>query len=836
MRFYLFLIILLILIIFAIPSVFAQTQDQEIAPESQKLTLTNQEAISPVPQPVSESPESDSATKVSSSGTAEPVAVTAETSAMTKESVPATPEAVPETQKSIVKAVEIKGNRTIGVSTILAKVKTRIGQEYQQVVISDDIKRIYNMGYFSDVNVEREPLDGGDRVIFQVVEKPIVDAITFSKLRYFSPKGLVRKLKTKKGKFLDSKSLNDDIRTLEETYTKKGLTQVKVDVDKKIDELNNKATVHFIIDEGERVKVKRILIDGNIHFVDKRILRIIKTRPAWLFNSGYLKEELLEEDLERIKSFYEREGFIDAKAQYKIEEVNPKSRNIRFSIDEGKQYFVEQISIANNKVLSEAEILAAMFEVRPGGVFSREKLSVDLSNIRTAYFDQGYIFADVRESTSLNPETGKVQIRLDVAEGDLAYINRIKIQGNDRTRDIVIRRELRLYPGDRFDGSKLRRSKERLRNLGYFEDIGYDIEDTDIPDKKDLIVQVKEAKTGSLSFGGGYSTVDQFVGFVEVEQRNFDFTNWPTFTGGGQNITIRAEAGSSRQNSIFSFTEPWLFDYPISGGFDAYLTEREREEDTGYAYDEKRVGGDIRLGKQFTDLITGNFTYRLEDVTIGNFEEEVSADLKAEEGTNTVSSTSFTLVRDARDSAISPTKGFYLSGTTDFAGGILGGDKDFYRFSSRAAYDIPLKWNSVLEFQVRGGIVDAYGDSESVPIFERFFVGGAKTIRGYDERMVGPLDPVTEDPIGGDSFFVGNVELTVPVIEFIKVAAFFDTGNAWEDATDICSGDFKSGFGMGLRVKTPVGPMNLDYGYPLNDIPSEEDRTGKFYFSVSRGF
>lgn len=738
--------------------------------------------------------------------------------------------------KKVVKSIEIKGNKTIGVSTILGKIKTRVGQEYLQTVISDDIKRLYNMGYFSDVSVDRKEEGEGYKITFQVTEKPVVDKITFSKLRYFSPKALVRKLKNKKGMFLDNKNLNDDIRTLEELYVKKGLTQAKITVEKEIDELNNKATVHFVINEGERIKIRKILVDGNVNYRDKRIRGIIKSRGASLIHAGYLKEDLLKEDMERIKSFYEREGFIDATAKYEFQKLNPRRWNLLITIQEGKRYYVEQMTFTGNKVLSEQELRNVMKEIKEGKVFSRERLSVDLSNIRTAYFDKGYIFADVKESTSLNPQTGKVQIQLDVREGEMAYINRVKIQGNDRTRDIVIRRELRLYPGDRFDGEKLRRSKERLRNLGYFEDIGYDIEDTGVPNKKDLVVQVKEAKTGTLSFGGGYSTVDQFVGFIEVEQRNFDFTNWPTFTGGGQNLSVRTETGSTRNNTTLSFTEPWLFDYPISGGFDAYITERDREEDVGYAYDEKRVGGDLRLGKQFTEYLTGGVTYRREDVTIGNLDSNVSADLLAEEGKNTVSTMSFNLTRDARDSAINPTKGLYLSGTTDVAGGILGGNEDFVRLSTRTSYNVPLKYSSVLELQLRGGIVNAYGDTEKVPIFERFFLGGARSIRGYDERKVGPLDPITNDPIGGESFLVGNVELSIPLIEFIKLAIFFDTGNVWSKVKDFGSGNFKSGTGMGLRVKTPVGPMNLDYGYPLNKEPGEESRSGKFYFSVSRGF
>lgn len=746
------------------------------------------------------------------------------------------PELTAVSAQKVVKSVEIKGNKTIGISVILARVKTRAGQEYLQSVISDDLKRLYNTGYFSDVSVDREEEADGYRVIFYVQEKSVVEKITFSKTRYYHPKVLLKKIKTAKGQFLDNKTLNDDVKKIKELYAKKGLTQAEVTVEQETDELTNKAKVHFVIREGIRIRVKKVHIDGNIHFRDKKIRQIIKTRGASLIHKGYLKEDILKEDMDRIRTFYEREGFIDASADFEFEKMSEQLLDIRIKVNEGKRYFVERITISGNNVLSQEDILGVMTEIRVGSPFSREKLTVDLANIRTLYFDQGYIFADAKDSASLNPDTGKVQIRLDVEEGELAYINRIKIQGNDRTRDVVIRRELRLYPGDRFDGAKLRRSKERLRNLGFFEDIGYDIEDTDVPNKKDLVVNVKEAKTGTFSFGGGYSTVDQFVGFVEIEQRNFDFTNWPSFTGGGQSLSLRTETGSTRNNTRLSFTEPWLFDYPISGGFDAYIMEREREQDVGYAYDEKRVGGDLRLGKQFSEYLSGDVTYRHEDIKIGNFEEGTSADLLAEEGKNTVSSLSFSLTRDARDNVFSPTKGLILNGTTDVAGGILGGDKDFLRLTGRIGYYIPLPLASVLEFRLRGGVVDAYGDTDQVPIFERFFVGGARTIRGYDERSVGPLDPVTEDPIGGEAIIVGNIEYTIPLVDFIKLAAFIDSGNVWADMNDIASGGFKSGTGVGLRVKTPVGPINLDYGYPLNDEPGEESRSGKFYFSISRGF
>jgi len=679
-------------------------------------------------------------------------------------------------------------------------------------------------------------LEGGFKVIIYLDEKAVVEEITFSKTHTFHSRALLKKMKTQEGKFLNNKSLKDDVDTIKELYAQKGLTLAEVDVETELDEATNKVKLHFIIKEGHKVQIRRIYIDGNKAFKDKKIRRIIKARQKGFFRSGHLKKEVLDEDLERIKSFYEQKGHIDATVDYSIETLQKGFVNIRIKIDEGKQYFVGRVTVEGNDIISEEEILRKMKEIKKGGIFSREKLTVDIANIRTVYFDRGYIFANVDESTSLDQSSGEVEVKIKIKEGGLAYINRVNIQGNTRTRDIVIRRELRLNPGDRFDGGKLRRSRERLNNLGYFEDVGFDIQDTDIYDKKNLVVQVKEAKTGSFSFGGGFSTVDQVVGFVEIEQRNFDFSNWPTFTGGGQQLRLRAETGSTRSNLLLSFTEPWIFDRPISGGFDVYRTERNKERNIGYAYDEEKIGGGVRFGKQFTELVSAGVSYKMEEVTIENLDADVSADLLAEAGTNTVSIIGFSASRDSTDSKFSPTTGLILSSGADFAGGALGGDKDFYRLQARGNYYVPLNFKSVLEFRVRGGIVDAYGDSSKVPIFERFFAGGARSIRGYDERKVGPLDSSTGDPIGGEALMTASIEYTIPIIEFVKLAAFLDTGNIWEKVEDFGSGDFKSGAGVGVRVKTPIGPVNLDYGYPLSDEPGEDGRSGKFYFSVSRGF
>ncbi len=739
----------------------------------------------------------------------------------------------------IVKAIDIEGNKSIGVAQILARIKTRVGEEYQDAVISDDLKRLYNTGHFSDVQIDHEDLDDGYKVIVRLKEKPIVDEITFSKIKYYNSRYLLSKMKTKKDKFLDNKMLKDDINTIEDLYKKKGLSQIKVDVESFIDDTTNKASLHFIIREGFRVKIKRIYVYGNIAYPDIKIIKVMKSRWAWFFGSGLLKEEQLEDDMTAIQAFYESNGFLDTKATYQIEPLYKGLVNVNVTIQEGKRYYVGDVSFFGNAILSDYEIKSHLKNLIEGNPFSHEKLEEDLGNVREAYFDHGYISAIVEEATSFNTVTAKVDIKISIKEGKLVYINKIKIQGNAHTRDIVIRRELRMYPGDQFDGAKLRLSKQRLKDLGYFEDVGYDIEDTDQDDLKDLVVQVKEAKTGTFSFGGGYSTVDRLVGFVEVEQKNFDISNWSSFTGGGQDLRLRAQIGSSQRNLLLSFTEPWLFDHPLSAGFDAYLTENLKDGSTGYSYDQKTIGGDIRFGKSFNDNLSVGTVYRLEHINISNLDSGVSEALAEQAGNSLVSSLGVSVTNDYRDSKLSPTKGWDVTNSADIAGGPLGGDRNFYRVQTSGEYYFPININdvtTVLEFSGRTGIVQSYPDTPDVPIFERYFTGGQDSIRGYDERTVGPLDPGTGDAIGGDALLLGSVEYTVPIIEIIKGAVFFDTGNVWDKVRDYGTGGVKSGTGVGLRVKTPIGPIKLDYGIPLDKEPGNTSKSGKFYFSVSRGF
>jgi outer membrane protein insertion porin family len=286
-----------------------------------------------------------------------------------------------------------------------------------------------------------------------------------------------------------------------------------------------------------------------------------------------------------------------------------------------------------------------------------------------------------------------------------------------------------------------------------------------------------------------------------------------------------------------SYTEPWLFDYPISFGFDLYKRTHDKDDDVGYGYDETVTGGDIRLGKEISEYWKAGLTYRYDVIEISDVDEDASSALKEEEGTNKISSIDYRLTFDSRDNVFSPTKGNVLSNSIMIAGGPLGGTRDFWKYSGRAEHYIPLFKESVLQLTARVGVADTYSDTETIPIYERFFCGGAYSVRGYRERSIGPVDPASDDPMGGDSMMIGNIEYLYPLISFLKLAVFYDIGNVWEKSSDIGSGGLKAGTGIGFRLKTPIGPIMLDYGIPLDKETGESEKGGgRVHFSMSHGF
>ncbi|MBL7158024.1 MAG: outer membrane protein assembly factor BamA [Candidatus Omnitrophica bacterium] len=747
------------------------------------------------------------------------------------------PEAHSQAEKTgKVSDVRVRGNSSISSSTILSKIRTQPGEVYSQEVANDDIKRLYALGYFTDVVIDIQDSPEGVIVTIIVEEKPLVTSIVFEGNRELKENRLKKTMQTKVGDMLNYSTLAEDVASLKSLYEKNGFTDTAITYTIEKEPEHNQAVVHIKVKESQRMRIKKVIIEGNKSVKQKEIRDVMKTRTAWFFNRGYFDELMFQDDLARIKAIYQDKGFLDVKIEPGFEHDETQSFIfITLKINEGRQYHIENIKFDGNLIFPEEDIRKKL-TIKTGEPFSFTQLRESMESIRSLYYQSGYMNADVIVDRMIDPQTSNLNILFTINAKNIVTIGKIDIKGNTKTKDIIIRRELRAFPGEPFDGESLRRSKERLYNLGFFEDIYFETKPTADPNIDDLEIIVKETKTGEFSFGGGYSSIDQFIGFCQVTQKNFDLLNFPYFTGDGQHLALRAELGMTKNNFDISWTEPWILDYPLSFGFDGYYKTQYRETHVGFGYEEQRLGGDVRFGKEFLEYAQANLMYRAERIKISDVPEEASQDFKDEEGTNWISSLILGLRYDRRDNIYSPTKGFIVGTSIENTGGFLFGDKNFYKGYFYANWYFSIIKKVVLEVKGNAGLANAYGKTKKVPIYERFYAGGANTIRGYRERKVGPRDPLSNDPIGGESMMLGTAEVTFPVYEkLIKGAIFFDTGNVWEEFGQFFKGGFKSGAGLGVRVKTPIGPLKLDWGYPLADN-QDDKKEGQFYFSVSHGW
>jgi len=738
-------------------------------------------------------------------------------------------------EEKVVGTIEVSGNEAVSSFLILSQIETKQGAPFSPLKAREDLKRIYALGMFSDVQVET--VDSGSnqtKVIFVVVEKPIITELIIEGNQGLRSKKILELISSRQGEMLNEQIIHEDVRKIKSRYQELGYHYAEVK--SHISRRDGERIVTFQIKEGRRARIKKIEFIGIKSFTSRRLKKLMKTREKKFFNKGFFKEKDFEGDLAKLVSFYKDRGFLDAKID--SYEVNLDERKkflyITITFDEGALYHLQDLEISGNKLFTKDYIVKHL-QMRPGMVYSEGKLREDISAIFRLYAQDGYIFVRVWPDIQRTKEA-TIRLHYNVKEGEVAYIEEILIEGNTKTKDIVIRREVKVKSGEIFDGKKIEESREKLYNLGFFKSVEIDTLPGTAPNQRNLIFRVEEDKTGSFGLGAGYSSVDRAIGFVELEQRNFDLLNFPRFTGDGQSINLRAEFGTRRKDYRLSFTEPWIFDWPLSFGFDVYRRSWVREE-----YEEERTGGAIRLGKSLGEDLSVYLTYKNEMVKIGDIEPAASNDIWVEEGKNIISSLRLALVRDTRNNVFEPSRGSRNLLSAEYAGGILEGDKDFVKYNLDSRWFFTPIDKIVLDLHFRAGFVDKFDDTVRVPIYERFYAGGGQTIRGYKERKVGPKD-ANGDPIGGRFLTIGNIELTFPLIQdeekrrsIIKGAVFCDSGYVWANPDDFDGADFHTGVGLGVRIATPMGPVNLDYGYPLDVDPGEPEE-GRVHFRMGHTF
>ncbi|MEE8423789.1 MAG: outer membrane protein assembly factor BamA, partial [Thermodesulfobacteriota bacterium] len=457
-----------------------------------------------------------------------------------------------------------------------------------------------------------------------------------------------------------------------------------------------------------------------------------------------------------------------------------------------------------------------------GKVFSRVVLMKDISNLVDVYADQGYAFADINPSTRIDEENQKVNLTLNIEKGEKVFVEKINITGNTRTRDKVIRREIELAEGDLFSSTKLKRSKRNLNRLGFFDVLDIATVRGSAPDKIVFDVRVEERPTGSFAVGAGYSSVDNFIATVSITQNNL--------FGTGRRLKADVTTSSSSQRYNISFTEPWFLDKPISAGFDLFRIDKEYTDFTKFSN-----GGDIRFGfpvRQDTRLF---LTYKLEQVEIKDVAVSAADFIQKQTGERLESSVAALLKRDSRNSFLEPTEGSVENVSVEVAGSFLGGDVNFAKYFVDVGKYFPAPLKTTFLLRGRAGYVHSLSD-DPVPIFEKFFLGGLNTIRGFKSRSIGPKATDTDDVIGGDLEVIGNVEFIFPLVpkQRVKGLVFLDTGNAYDTVGDFDFSELRTGVGVGIRWLSPMGLLRLEWGFNVD--PKDDEESSQFEFSIGGSF
>lgn len=728
--------------------------------------------------------------------------------------------------------IEFIGPETISRERLMANLKTKPGTPYSERAIEDDIRALYGTGQIADVRIITEPLGDGVKVRVLITGRPAIEEIIIEGADQISANRVRRELAISVGDSLDEFAIEESRQNILKLYRDKYYTDVTVDTVVQEVPGENRAVVIFQIAEGPKLIVRRITFEGNTNVLARDLRKVMKTKTSNLLSfftkDGRLLPADLAEDEQAIRTFYQNQGFADVQIlDVRTVPLGTRGVELVFSIDEGIQYRVNSVTIEGSAAYPPDEVKAQLTMVE-GELYTPEGMGNDLQGIRDFYGRVGYV--DLLTLPEVNPAgEGLVDIVYRIDEGIQSYVNLVNVQGNTRTQDRVIRRELALRPGDVFDTTLLDVSRQRLQGLNYFSRVETVPEDTIIPGRKNLNVIVNEQPTGRFNFGVGFSTIDSLVGFAEVQQTNFDLLNWPRFTGAGQRFRARAQYGLRRRDFLISLTEPWFLGYRLSLGGEAYYRDANF---LSTVYDQANYGAALQLRRAVTPWLSAEAEYRIEGIRIFNVDEDnVGTFIQESAGTYTRSAISGGLELNTRDDLFLTRSGWQVEFGGYVAG--LGGDVQDYNISFSASRWISLPFDLILLLKAEVATVDGWGGDE-VPIFDRLYLGGANNMRGFDFRDVGPKDEFG-NPIGGQSLYYVTADLTFPIIPRVRGALFVDVGQVNANSWDFTFDNYNADFGIGLWLNLPIGPIRMDYGIPIQ-ADSFNDSSGKFNINVGYQF
>lgn len=738
--------------------------------------------------------------------------------------------------------VEPVGDVPVSAEQVLAQVSARVGQELDRAALSGDIRALQRSGAFSYAEVRLEAAaDDGVILVYRVEGRPRIRTLRITGADYLGNRKVRTLLELGSGDPADDALMGERVQKVRETYRKDFFPDTRLTwTFSAVDDRPGFADVEIRVDEGRRAIVRRILFRGVKGVRRKDLLKGMVQRQSswlsWMNNDGIYEPGILRTDRESIRKVLLDRGYLAAVVgEPELTYVGRRKIDITFEIDQGLLYTLEDWRIRGMEIFAPAEVERGVVAVS-GRAASMEAIHRSAQNIRDFYGSRGYIKTGVDPRISLDTNAASASVVYEVSEGMLAYIQNIDIRGNAQTQDKVIRREIGVAPGDVYNEVRVRSSESRVRNLGYFSFVNSYPEAAAVSNRFNLVFDLEEQRTGQFMLGAGFSSVDNLIGFVELTQGNFDLFGWPRFTGGGQRLRLRAQFGSERSDLEVSLIEPWFLNRRLSLGLDLFRRDARFLSDE---YDQITTGGTLTLGKPFFAFNRINWIYGLEDIDIRNVETNASDLIRAEAGGRLKSFGTVELIRDTRNHPFLASRGFRGSASATLAGGPFGGDTDTYQFSLRASQYVPLWFDHVLNIRGWTSLIQEYGDSDRVPIFDRLFLGGPRTVRAFKYRKVGPKDD-TEEPIGGRSVVSATVEYTLPVVDKVRFALFYDLGIVWQDlfekdADQPAMGDgvFCDGYGLGVRFDFPGFPIQLDYAWPLN---KDEVTSGSGRFSFSIGY
>lgn len=728
--------------------------------------------------------------------------------------------------------VEVEGHGNVDPQIVLSEIYLTKGKPYSREAVSEDVKRIYRLGYFDDVTVEKIPTPGGVKLLYQVEGKPTIDDIVIEGNKKVKEKKIREALTVSPNQPANNAEIAESKQRIQQLYIEDGYPDAVINTE--IREKGDKRQLVFNISEKQGSVVREVRFEGNTVFSDRKLRGMIKTKKknllSFLTGSGKFREDVLERDSAVITYNYLNKGYLRIRVGAPQVEYSAKKKGliITFDIDEGKQYRVGDITFSGD-VLTTEEQIQDQFNTLKGNIYSQKIIEEDLSKIQELYGNQGYAFVNVIPEPRINDAELTADININIEKGQKVFIERINITGNTITRDKVIRRELRVVENSLYNEKLILRSKQKLEQLGYFESVEISTPRGSADNRLILNLNVKEKPTGTFSVGAGFSTSESFLLTASVAKNNF--------FGLGISGSVSAELSGRRQQFSGQLTDPYFLDTRNILNANAYRIATDFND-----FRRNSFGGGISLGRRLFDFTTASIGYRIEDVELNNF-DLIVPEFFRNNADGISSSAVLSVTRDTRNNPLITTKGTFHTVNFQYSGNGLGGDVNFFRVIGNARYYFPIIGTSVIKLNARIGYIRSL-DGNPVPLFERFFTGGINSLRGYDLRSVGPTitipDSITgEDQVfvyGGNKLLLFNLEYEFPLYDKagFRGVIFVDAGNAFAEDQALNPFKLRADFGAGVRWNSPFGPLRFEWGFPFRRRPDE--RRSVFNFTIGSFF